>query len=115
MFYTFNQNNSGGRFHLDKDTALVMIFEAPSAKVASALAEDAGLYFNGCEDGIDCECCGDRWHHPWNEKGDAVPSNYGTPITQDYTQVEEASKPRVIVHMLDGTKTVWMSQTEEAE
>ena len=59
MFYTFDQNNSGGQFIGPN----YIIIEADSAEEANTIAqESAGVYFNGCEDGIDCECCGDRWY-----------------------------------------------------
>jgi hypothetical protein len=57
-FYTYRQNNSGGSFI----GPLAVIIEAKNADEADALAEHkAGVYFNGCDDGRDCSCCGDRW------------------------------------------------------
>ena len=35
--------------------------EAKSAEQANQLAEQHGIYFDGVERGIDCDCCGDRW------------------------------------------------------
>ena len=63
MFYRFRQNNSGGSFDIDPSTGLgVSVYiEADSPDQANTIAEDIGIYFNGCEDGHDCECCGDRW------------------------------------------------------
>jgi hypothetical protein len=43
----------------------------------------AGIYFNGVEDGQDCECCGDRWYPQLNYIGDDEPIVYGTPVA-DY-------------------------------
>ena len=57
-FYEYDQNNSGGRF---RGPAYKVYIEAPSAKVADSIAESQGLYFDGCERGEDCDCCGDRW------------------------------------------------------
>ncbi len=70
MFYTYNQNNSGGRF---TKPSKYFIVEANSANVANAIAEDNGLYFNGCETGGDCPCCG----YEADGNGDAEPLIYG--------------------------------------
>lgn len=63
-FYTFNQNNSGGHFDYDPETGVGyrVAIEATNAKDALRRAEDIGIYFNGCETGMDCPCCGDQ--HP---------------------------------------------------
>lgn len=63
-----------------------VLIQANSAGEADSIAEDVGLYFNGVEKGSDCECCGDRWIRAWNDSGDDVPSDYGTPLTEDYDQ-----------------------------
>ncbi len=61
-FYTYNQNNSFGRF----DGPEYVIVRASSFEEANEKAiKKAGVYFNGCESGIDCRCCGDRWNEPW--------------------------------------------------
>ena len=57
-FFTFYQNNSGGVFD---GPAHYVIVEASDAEEAATRAETVGVYFNGVEDGLDCECCGDRW------------------------------------------------------
>jgi hypothetical protein len=59
-FYQFLQNNSGGRNV--KDMPKLLFVEASSAEEANERAESIGVYFNGCEDGTDCSCCGDRWY-----------------------------------------------------
>ena len=63
-FYLFNQNNSGGFFKSDKNITNNVAIEAESLAKAEAFAFSIGIYYNGCEDGIDCECCGDRWYKP---------------------------------------------------
>lgn len=77
MFYTFNQNNSGGSFIEDDRVAQYVIIEANSADAANALAEVYGLYFNGCADGRDCSCCGDRWYPVYEHDGTEYPEIYG--------------------------------------
>lgn len=71
MFFKFRQNNSGGEF--DTTMPYIMYVEVPTARVADAIAEDHGVYFNGCETGVDCECCGDRWSSAWEGEVTANP------------------------------------------
>ena len=59
-FYVFDQNNSGG--YWDKILGYKVIIEAENPRQANKLAEVMGIYFNGVENGEDCECCGDRWY-----------------------------------------------------
>lgn len=58
MFYTFEQNDAGGDFLGGYESVVI---EADTAEEANERAERLGLYFNGVNKGIDCECCGDRW------------------------------------------------------
>ena len=60
-FYEFTQNNSGGSFTTDKNLCHRLFIEAESEGEAISKAEDLGCYWNGCESGSDCDCCGDRW------------------------------------------------------
>jgi len=82
MFYTFNQNNSGGSFVISPQDriSIYVVIEASDADHANQLAEEKGLYFDGCENGSDCECCGDRWSRAWESSGTEVPELYGKPI-----------------------------------
>jgi hypothetical protein len=49
--FLFDQNNSGGGFELDDKLCHRLVLE-----------EVTEVYFDGVEDGRDCECCGDRWY-----------------------------------------------------
>jgi hypothetical protein len=114
-FYTFNQNNSGGSFHLDKDAGLThyVIFQATSKEDTIDRAEKAGIYFDGVDDDTDCQCCGDRWYVPYDDEGTITPEIYGKPVQ---ALIAEAKAKRngmmlwmeegyeVCVHLLDGTK-----------
>lgn len=86
----FRQNNSGGTFDVDqkKGIGVDVYIEAFNADQANDHAERIGLYFNGVEDGPDCECCGDRW--------DPVSDLY------DIVQDEETIKSGFL-HKLDGS------------
>ena len=74
MFYTYSQNNSGGSFDIDAENGLAhyVIIEADSMEEANEKATSIGIYFDGVEDGMDCECCGDRWS--------SDPDEYKTPM-----------------------------------
>lgn len=96
-FYTFRQNNSGGSFY----GPVYVIIEARNVDEANSLAESkAGVYFDG--EG-DCGCCGNRWYTlSGYEKGDDVPSIYGTPLTDfgdKYTFGDYSAK----VYFFDGS------------
>jgi hypothetical protein len=84
MFFHFNQNNSGGRFtHVKGKIGYAVIVEADNYEDANKRAENIGLYFDGCDSGYDCPCCGDRWYPQYdNERGDKVPSIYGQNLKQ---------------------------------
>ena len=60
-FFEFTQNNSGGSFDVDDKVCHRLFIEAVDEKQAISIAESLGVYFDGCEKGMDCECCGDRW------------------------------------------------------
>jgi hypothetical protein len=83
MFYTYNQNNSGGSFDFNPGRGIshYVVVEADTAKEADERAEMIGLYFDG--DG-DCSCCGDRWSAAdsyWGaDKGDEEPKIYDEPV-----------------------------------
>jgi hypothetical protein len=63
MFYRYRQNNSGGGFMVDKDRGVghTVFIEAVDSTEASRKAQEIGIYFDGVDNGDDCECCGDRW------------------------------------------------------
>lgn len=63
-FYEFNQNNSGGGFDVDDKVCHRLFIEATSLDEAISKAENLGCYWNGVDNGMDCECCGDRWYEP---------------------------------------------------
>jgi hypothetical protein len=104
MFFTFDQNNSGG---VHKPPAIYVIVEAKDHEDANNRAEEHSLYFNGCDSDIDCSCCGDRWYRQWSsEKGDDVPSVYGEPLTDSPNVKYDWSTetiPHAIVYFMDGT------------
>lgn len=80
-FYTFHQNNSGGVF---EGPARNVIVEATSPEEANRIAQNHDVYFDGCDKGWDCSCCGDRWYPQWScDEGTDVPCHYDEPLTED--------------------------------
>jgi hypothetical protein len=80
-WFTFSQNNSGGRFAVDDKVDAYVIIQAPDADTANQLAERIGIYFNGVFDGYDCECCGDRWSSLFSyDDGTDTPQIYGQEV-----------------------------------
>lgn len=71
MWFEFSQNNSGGNFN-GPETVYV---EATSADHANDIAESHGIYFDGCDSGLDCSCCGDRWYRQWSDDGEDEPAH----------------------------------------
>lgn len=102
-FYTFQQNNSGGSHHIDSDVDSTVIIEAINATEANRKAQDIGIYFDGCYNGRDCSCCGDRWYEVDDCDGTDEPLWYSTPI-------REAKVP-CILYKYDGTR-IYIGRTE---
>jgi hypothetical protein len=107
-FHQFNQNNSGGHFDFDPVAGIthhVLIEgEAVSDVVEKALA--IGIYFDGCDAGMDCGCCGDRWYQPWSDAQlDKEPTVYSTPVSEFRALIQFMKEgAEVCVHYLDGRK-----------
>lgn len=106
MYFTYNQNNSGGRFHYDAESGIshFVIIEANDFQEANYRAGRIGLYFDGYGD---CSCCGDRWYEAWRDDGSEAPEVYGQDVTQDTFQIKNKwlEGYEVFVHKLDGTVT----------
>ena len=110
MFYCFSQNNSGGGFDIDDNVAHFVIIEADSAFAANDRAESIGIYFDGCETGNDCPCCGDRWTDKWSDdSGDEAPVIYGTPVAEHKNMWVDQGKPYAYVYYADGRKETFRS------
>jgi hypothetical protein len=86
-FYEFRQNNSGGSFNVDNNVAHMVLIEANDYGEAITIAESLGIYFDGVEDGMDCECCGDRWSRPWYAM--EFPYRYGAFNKKDAESIQE--------------------------
>lgn len=110
MFWEFSQNNSGGSFDYNEEAGIThfVVIEAENLDDVTSRAERIGLYWDGCADGRDCPCCGDRWCKPWRDEGTAEPTVYGT-HPREYDSDGFAMrwmKPgrEICVHYIDGRK-----------
>lgn len=99
-FFTYSQNNSGGRF---SGPAQYVIVQADDADDANAIAQDNDVYFDGCSTGSDCPCCGDRWYMCDDSDGTDTPLIYDTPVA-DYKRPYPIGddQPLAIVYYKDG-------------
>lgn len=113
-FWTFNQNNSGGSFDFQPNDGIThfVIIEANDITHAMQRALDIGLYFNGCESGMDCSCCGDRWYKPYGD-GDEQPMVYDQPAANARGWAWMKKGKEICVHFLDGRKK-WHGMRKEA-
>lgn len=73
-WYEYTQNNSGGGFEVTENLAHRLFIEAEGGEEADLKAQRLGVYFDGCDEGVDCPCCGDRWYHGQEVK---YPLDYG--------------------------------------
>lgn len=102
-FYHYSQNNSGGNFIFDKEKGIThhVVIEASDATHADQRAIGLGIYFNGCDDGTDCDCCGGRWYNA-SEPGDKEPVVYGEPIKTVRLMSRFIDGPECVLHPLNG-------------
>ena len=101
-FYLFTQNNSGGSFDFMpmEGIAEYVFIEALDSKEANQKAQEIGIYFNGCEKDIDCECCGDRWYEVDESDGTEFLEIYGEDV---YKYKGSSFRNRCYIHWIDGT------------
>ena len=94
-WFEYCQNNSGGYFDINPDRGIGprVWIEAPDAAAADSIAGSKGVYFDGCDDGLDCSCCGDRWYGA-HGKGERKPE-----IDKDY---DFDWHDKVYLHHADG-------------
>lgn len=113
QWYNFRQNNSGGSFD---SPAINVLVQAPSGGLANALAETVGVYFDGCESGRDCPCCGDRWSSLWDDDtGTEHPTIYGESIPEHLIESrawETPGIPEVMLVYADGKTQTFYANKE---
>ena len=102
-FFHYRQNNSGGFFDCDDNVNKHVIIEATDAAHADNRAQEIGIYFDGVDRNIDCECCGDRWHEAYYD-GDPTPQAYGETIEFSQLQLSCNDKQNLVIHCADGSR-----------
>lgn len=116
-WYEYRQNNSGGHFAYSDGVSNFVLIEASSVDKANSKAESIGIYFNGCDEGIDCDCCGDRWYEEYEAMTEFTTysfrkGGYGATTHADVRGYAQAladndtwvrGKPAVIVYFADGS------------
>lgn len=125
-WYKFDQNNSGGSFRMNEDVAHYVFIQAYSAKEANHLAENIGIYFDGCREGRDCDCCGDRWGPAHERETDFILYSWASgkgyeskvynkafdyfSALADEDMFAEEGKPSVIAYYSDGSKNIFYKE-----
>lgn len=111
QYFHFSQNNPGGSFDIDDTIAHHVIIQAHYAEEANNIARDIGIYFNGCETGADCSCCGDRWYEAYGQ-GTETPLIYDSnPAThEDY--FTKPGQPMCHVYHFNGSKTTYRKKNK---
>lgn len=116
-WYEFRQNNSGGSFQIDDDVTIYVLIQAASAKEANIKAEEIGIYFDGCYNGHDCNCCGDRWYEASDPMDSFITCDWeNNHLATDHTNIRDYAQavangdswvdkgePPIILYFLDGT------------
>ena len=109
-FYHFRQNNSGGVFEANDTVAHNVIIEAVCPEHANSLAKNIGLYFDGCESGMDCDCCGDRWYRADGDDATETPTIYREPIEKRREIFCRVGEPYCHVYYLNGDKKTYVKE-----
>lgn len=73
-----------------------------------------GIYFNGCDTGADCTCCGDRWYAQGDDAdGTDTPLIYDEPPETHRERFAKEGQPVCHVYRLDGSKTTYRKPMKE--
>lgn len=100
MFFTFNQNNSGGYFVEDDNAGICecVIIEADSLRAAAKMLKKIGPSVDGFDNS--CSCCGKRWPlRSAGMKGDEQPLISRKPLIN---VVPSLLRRRCFTHYADG-------------
>lgn len=99
MFYTTNQNNSGGYFIRNEDVCEWVIVEANNPSQANELMQRVTENYSEY-----CPCCGERWYFDFDERdGKENPMIYDKSVYE--TEVGMFTE-RCIIYYLDGRKEI---------
>lgn len=121
-FYEFNQNNTGGSFEVNEMVCHRVFIQANNDDEANKIALNMGIYFDGVSGGLDCGCCGDRWHESTEYDAIEFPKEYGN---QMFNSIEEyaqnlannygGTKPDARIFYADGKKVSEVFTVKKAD
>jgi len=100
MFYTYDQNNSGGYFIENENVREYLIIEADNVHEANSkmfdITEDYSEF---------CECCGARWDviYGSDSEGKEEPMIYSTPVDE---VEKEMFRNSCIIYYKNGDKRI---------
>lgn len=110
-FYKFQQNNTFGRWQIVEGVLGYAVYvQAYTAASANEIAQELGIYFDGCDNNRDCSCCGDRWSRADEGEGSEVPLMYGKPLEKQRNLFDLP----IYVHYRDGRVVEFHQQREAA-
>lgn len=102
-FYLYHQNNSGGSW---RKPAQAVWVEAETPENADVVALEHGIYFDGVQNGYDCECCGDRWQAASAYASELVPAMYDDVVTGGVLESQYPIESGLIIYADGRTETV---------
>lgn len=91
MFIIFDQNNSGGYFHINDNEAPMVVIEGDSFKEIMDKADEI------LDNSDSCPCCGDRWYLDYIDESDMT-DNWRDKVS--FTMFRTS----IILHKKDGSK-----------
>lgn len=107
-WFHYIQNNSGGRFVFNERSGIThhVFIEAHNAEEADERAMSIGIYFDGCDIGDDCHCCGDRWYRAYDSSGTDTPQYYNNGkdirvVKPDFVIRWTESNPECVIHPMN--------------
>lgn len=112
-FYMWDQNNSGGSFGVDENISHRVVIEADTYDEAEALAFDFGIYYDGVEEGYDCDCCGDRWYGGSELTERCLEGKTLEEYLQGMADLYGWEDPDIILHYEDGTKKTFTGNRQK--
>jgi hypothetical protein len=112
-FWSYRQNNSGGKFHINDKVTILVVIEAPDPEYADFLFErNTGVNIDSHPY---CECCGERWNNAWGEGNDQPSSRFsGDPIIKEdeyLTCWVKTGEPYVHIYYFNGNKESYIKET----
>lgn len=104
-FYEYRQNNSAGVFVYTEDLGETVFIEASSPTEADDRLRQLGGYFGGVAQGLDCECCGDRW-----DSQEDLFEGYSYPDEKELRErVLDRFIRQAVIHFADGRRE-WVNR-----